>query len=157
MNLHTTEDLTSCILDFQANIIRVTYRKKTTPVDPEVEPAHAIILNKIWESAGLEAEFDQNGHPLKWRKLGFDTEDMVHEFSEVGTLGLDCLVGVFYVESRTSALPTITSINLYKVIPSFLRLASIQRPFHAIDWPVGRIGATQQARRAPLSYREGVQ
>lgn len=86
------EDLTSCILDFQANIIRVTYRKKTTLVDPDSEPAHAAGLDYIWESSKLDEETDESGQPLKWRKLGFDTEDMVQEFSEVGVLGLDCLV-----------------------------------------------------------------
>ena len=92
MSLHTIEDLTSCILDFQANIIRVTYRKKTTLVDPEFEEAHAAALMAIWACSKLEEEIDPNGQILRWRKLGFDTEDIVQEFSEVGTLGLECLV-----------------------------------------------------------------
>ncbi|KAF5383550.1 hypothetical protein D9615_003536 [Tricholomella constricta] len=91
MSLHIMEDLTSCILDFQANIVRVTYRKKTTLVDPDSEPSHAAALQYIWESSKLEEETDENGAVLKWRKLGFDSEDMVQEFSEVGVLGLDCL------------------------------------------------------------------
>jgi engulfment and cell motility protein 1 len=92
MSLHTIEDLTSCILDFQANIVRITNRKKTTLVDPEIEDAHAVALLAIWECSKLEEEIDANGHPLRWRKLGFDTEDIVQEFSEVGVLGLECLV-----------------------------------------------------------------
>jgi len=92
MSLHTIEDLTSCILDFQANIIRVTYRKKTTLVDPDIEEAHAVALTAIWACSKLEEEIDTNGQPLKWRKLGFDTEDIIQEFSEVGVLGLECLV-----------------------------------------------------------------
>ncbi|KAF9461210.1 ELMO/CED-12 family-domain-containing protein [Collybia nuda] len=91
MSLHIMEDLTSCILDFQANIIRVTYRKKTTLVDPDSEVTHAAALDYIWKSSTLEEQRDENGQSLKWRKLGFDTEDMVQEFSEVGVLGLDCL------------------------------------------------------------------
>ena len=92
MSLHTIEDLTSCILDFQANIVRVTNRKKTTLVDPEIEEAHAAALATIWECSKLEEEIDANGLPLKWRKLGFDSEDIVQGFSEVGVLGLECLV-----------------------------------------------------------------
>jgi len=92
MSLHIMEDLTSCILDFQANIIRVTYRKKTTLVDPDSEPGHAADLRYIWSTSKLTEEIDENGSPMKWRKLGFDSEDMVQEFSAVGVLGLDCLV-----------------------------------------------------------------
>jgi engulfment and cell motility protein 1 len=92
MSLHTIEDLTSCILDFQANIVRITNRKKTTLVDPEIEDAHAAALMAIWECSKLEEEIDANGLPLRWRKLGFDTEDIIQEFSEVGVLGLECLV-----------------------------------------------------------------
>lgn len=92
MSLHIMEDLTSCILDFQANIVRVTYRKKTTLVDPESEPSHEAALDHIWSSSQLLEETDEQGLPLKWRQLGFDSEDMVQEFSEVGVLGLDCLV-----------------------------------------------------------------
>ena len=92
MSLHTIEDLTSCILDFQANIVRITNRKKTTLVDPEAEDAHDAALTAIWECSKLEEEIDANGFPLRWRKLGFDTEDIIQEFSEVGVLGLECLV-----------------------------------------------------------------
>lgn len=95
MSSHTIEDLTSCILDFQANIVRVTYRKKTTIIDPGSEPSHAAALDFIWTNSRLEEEVDQNGNVLKWRKLGFDSEDIVNEFGEVGVLGLDCLVCYF--------------------------------------------------------------
>lgn len=86
------EDLTSCILDFQANMIGVTYRKKTTVVEPEVEPTHTTALVYIWNSARVLEDPDSEGGTVKWRKLGFDTENLVDEFGEVGVLGLDCLV-----------------------------------------------------------------
>ncbi|KAF5316171.1 hypothetical protein D9619_006473 [Psilocybe cf. subviscida] len=89
MSLHNIEDLTSC-MDFQANVVRVTYRKKITLVDPEEDDTHAEVLQAIWNTSQLVEEADANGYPLKWRKLGFDTEDIVHEFSEVGVLGLEC-------------------------------------------------------------------
>ena len=95
MSLHTIEDLTSCILDFQANIVRVTYRKKTTLVDSDEDESHAAALSSIWAWSKLEEDVDSSGQVLKWRKLGFDTEDIIQEFSEVGVLGLECLVCCF--------------------------------------------------------------
>jgi engulfment/cell motility protein 1 len=94
------EDLTSCILDFQANIIRVTYRKKTTLVDLENEPKHIEALDYIWKNSKLSAEdaisdTDEQGHAVKWRKLGFDSEDIEKEFDNGGVLALDCLVCVW--------------------------------------------------------------
>ncbi|KAJ8079518.1 hypothetical protein PM082_011105 [Marasmius tenuissimus] len=91
MSNHTMEELTSCILDFQANMLRVTYRKKSTPVEPESHPAHQGDLKFIWTSSKLGEDFDEEDRPLKWRKLGFDTEDIDQEFSDVGVLGLQCL------------------------------------------------------------------
>ncbi|KAJ6607513.1 hypothetical protein B0H10DRAFT_2071628 [Mycena sp. CBHHK59/15] len=92
MSSHTIEDLTSCILDFQANIIRVTYRKKTTLVDVETEPSHAAALKAIWAKSGLNESVDDNGQVLKWRLLGFDSENIEQEFNDVGVLGLECLI-----------------------------------------------------------------
>lgn len=91
MASHTIEDLSSCILDFQANIIRITHRKKVTMVEPHAEPAHAAALKFIWLSSKLEEERDEDGQILKWRKLGFDTEDVSMGFHDVGVLGLECL------------------------------------------------------------------
>ena len=91
MASHTIEDLTSSILDFQANMIRVTYRRKTHFVDPVAEPSHFSALEYIWNASRL-AEEEQPDGSYRWRKLGFQTEDPSLEFAEVGVLGLDCLV-----------------------------------------------------------------
>jgi engulfment/cell motility protein 1 len=91
MSSHVIDDLTSCVLDFQANIVRVTYRKKTTLVEPGAEPTHDAELQYIWDSSKVREELDEDGYPLKWRKLGFDSENIIEEFQEVGVLGLDCL------------------------------------------------------------------
>jgi engulfment/cell motility protein 1 len=120
------EDLTSCILDFQANIVRVTNRKKTTLVDPDIEEAHAAALTAIWECSKLEEEIDENGHPLKWRKLGFDTEDIVQEFSEVGVLGLECLVSDSQNDSGHSNNPS--SMSQKKFVesdPDFSKVSTV--------------------------------
>lgn len=96
MSSHTIEDLTSCILDFQANMVRVTYRRKVTMVEPESEPEHAASLNYIWINSKVPEEPDGEGGIFKWRKLGCDTEDLAQEFREVGVLGLDCLVSTLF-------------------------------------------------------------
>ncbi|EIW79328.1 hypothetical protein CONPUDRAFT_59390 [Coniophora puteana RWD-64-598 SS2] len=91
MSSHTVDDLTSCILDFQANMLRVTHRKMVTLVEPEVEPAHASALQFIWESSKVREDVDPEGGVFKWRKVGFASEDLIQEFTEVGVLGLDCM------------------------------------------------------------------
>ena len=92
MGSHTIEDLTSCVLDFQGNMARVIYRKKTTLVEPDVEETHAAALDYIWTNSRLQVETAQDGTTLKWRQLGFASENLSHEFTEAGILGLDCLV-----------------------------------------------------------------
>jgi engulfment/cell motility protein 1 len=92
MSSHTVEDLTSCVLDFQGNMARVIYRKKTTLVEPDVEETHAAALNYIWTNSRLQVEMAPDGTTLKWRQLGFASENLSHEFTEAGVLGLDCLV-----------------------------------------------------------------
>ncbi|KAF8268798.1 ELMO/CED-12 family-domain-containing protein [Lactarius quietus] len=74
MNSHTIEDLTSCVLDFQGNMART----------------HAASLDYIWTNSSLQVETASDG-TLKWRQLGFASENLSHEFSETGVLGLDCL------------------------------------------------------------------
>ncbi|KAJ7066643.1 ELMO/CED-12 family-domain-containing protein [Mycena amicta] len=91
MSSHTIEDLTSCILDFQANFIRVIHRKKTTPVDLEAEPSHVVAVKAIWSSSQTPEQVDESGQPVKWRLLGFDSENIEEEFRDVGVLGLECL------------------------------------------------------------------
>jgi len=95
MSLHTTEDLTSCILDFQANFMRVTHRKKITQVDPMNDDNHVGLLELIWSYSNIEEDLATNGELVRWRKLGFETEDIVNEFYGVGLLGLECLVRLF--------------------------------------------------------------
>lgn len=92
MSSHTIEDLTSCILDFQANMMRIMYRMKVTLVEPQLEDSHAAALKYIWSSSKVDEEVI-NVDIYKWRKIGLDGEDPTQEFREVGVLGLQCLVG----------------------------------------------------------------
>ncbi|TDL23950.1 hypothetical protein BD410DRAFT_129883 [Rickenella mellea] len=90
MSRHVIEDLSSSILDFQANMVRVMFRKKTTPVDLE-NATHNAALRYIWATSKLDEILDEEGEVMQWRLLGFESEDLAQEFSDVGVLGLDCL------------------------------------------------------------------
>lgn len=76
-------------------MVRVTYRRKTTVVEPDAEPEHAAALNYVWVNSKVREEVDEDGEVIKWRMLGCQTEDLAVEFGEVGVLGLDCLVSRF--------------------------------------------------------------
>ena len=113
MSSHTIEDLTSSILDFQANMVRVVYRLKTTSVDPEDTEVQAM-LNTIWRASKVDETPPEvygspradplmsprlNGHPKspsemvgQWWKLGLGSDDLRAEFKTGGILALDCLV-----------------------------------------------------------------
>lgn len=122
MSSHTIDDLTSCILDFQANMVRVTYRKKTTLVEPDVEATHNAALQYIWTSSRMTEEEDvEMGGKIKWRKLGFDSENMSQEFSDVGVLGLDCLVRTIPrpAQSLTQSLGPILQRSFAQADPDF--------------------------------------
>ena len=94
MSSHVIEDLTSSILDFQANEVRIILRRKHEPVDPLENIDHFNTLRYVWQMSKLEEETlpEEGGALRKWRKVGFETEDVIHEFAAVGVLGLDCLV-----------------------------------------------------------------
>lgn len=110
MSSHVIDDLKSSILDFQANEVRIAFRKKTEPVDPFTNPAHTNALRDVWSASGLEESFPGEDEEflrsvgaglegeeeslMRWRKVGFESEDLTQEFAEVGVLGLDCLVCV---------------------------------------------------------------
>jgi ELMO/CED-12 family len=128
MNSHTVEDLTSCVLDFQGNMARVIYRKKTTLVEPDVEETHAAAIDYIWTNSRLLVETASDGTQLKWRQLGFASESLSHEFSETGVLGLDCLVSL---RSGTKSVidPLCKRNILYRVTPtSFQKLYRSKTP-----------------------------
>jgi hypothetical protein len=128
MSSHILEDLTNSILDYQSNMVRVIYFKKTRRVfvsdhfgmgeDEYGENAYVgdgeqeAMLDYIWTCAKLEADDGYGTYQkygigdgsskargkgstrdiVKWRKLGFETEDLRKEFDKTGMLGLECLV-----------------------------------------------------------------
>ncbi|KIM26137.1 hypothetical protein M408DRAFT_330723 [Serendipita vermifera MAFF 305830] len=116
MSSHTIEDLTNSILDYQGNMVRVLYFKKTRRVhvtggysgdqhddyasgggDAEQEA----MLEYIWAAGKLEVDVgpgqvNSRGKGsmrdvIKWRKLGFQSEDVRRDFEHTGMLGLECL------------------------------------------------------------------
>ena len=93
MSSHVIEDLTSSILDFQANEVRIILRRKQVSVDPMENMDHFNALRYVWQNSKLDEDNDgPDGLRRKWVKLGFESENVTHEFASVGVLGLDCLV-----------------------------------------------------------------
>ena len=105
MSSAVIEDLTSSILDFQANEVRIILRRKHEPVDPLENVEHFDTLRYVWQSSKLEEDVDSlSGERRKWVKIGFASEDVTQEFESVGVLGLDCLVRPYPFHSRKVAL-----------------------------------------------------
>jgi engulfment and cell motility protein 1 len=102
MSSLTIEDLTSTILDFQANMVRLCYRQKTTLVEPEAERTQANTLDYVWKAAKLSEGVDSEGNVMRWRTLGFESEDLGREFGGVGVLGVQCFVSHTLVVECTS-------------------------------------------------------
>ena len=116
------EDLTSSILEFQANLMSLAYRRKTSPVDlaslsvqkaldtiwlaargPLVEArrhkrnaqSNSTVRSGPWSDTGEGSSNDRYGRiGDKWVSLGFESENLRSEFARVGLLGLDCLVSL---------------------------------------------------------------
>ncbi|KAG8735510.1 hypothetical protein FRC10_010425 [Ceratobasidium sp. 414] len=93
MASHASADLSSSILDFQAHLMRITYLRKTTPVDVEQSGVRAI-LTYVWMAArqGNSGRTDRllfEGE--QWVMLGSETGNVRSDFAHVGILGLDCL------------------------------------------------------------------
>ncbi|KAF8311367.1 hypothetical protein DL93DRAFT_2149672 [Clavulina sp. PMI_390] len=101
MSNASVEELSSSILDFQANMIRLAYRHKISPVDPEmVKVQH--MLDFIWTASQVDEHEHVSGKSRDiseslpglhdhWIKIGFNSEHIRAEFARVGMLGLDCL------------------------------------------------------------------
>ena len=108
MSSHVIDDLTSSILDFQANEVRIILRRKHEAVDPLENIEHFNTLRYIWQASKLEEDVDSlSGERRKWLKIGFASEDVTQEFETVGVLGLDCLVSISYdldIEGRADDL-----------------------------------------------------
>jgi engulfment/cell motility protein 1 len=136
MSSHTIEDLMNSILDYQGNMVRVLYFKKTRRVmiagynqdnygddisgaggggKPGGDAEQEAMLEYIWVAGKLEVEVSVDGAAgarasargkgnvrdvIKWRKLGFESEDMRREFEHTGMLGLECLVSVSWASSE---------------------------------------------------------
>lgn len=125
MDSNNGDDLIKCILEYQNNVIRVYKNRLNTNVTP-TERKHVSALSYIWlqarvsdsptpEDLVITTDGDQNGNgdsaasKFKWRKLGFETENVSKEFSRTGWLGLECLES--YVKSDPEAYAKVSSEN----------------------------------------------
>ena len=88
------DELVSSILEYQMNVIRIAHHRLDTAVTP-TDKRHVGALSYIWmqartsESVGV-GEDGGSGQRYKWRKLGFENENVAKDFSRTGWLGLEC-------------------------------------------------------------------
>lgn len=73
--------------------MRITYLRKTTPVEVE-QPAIRAVLTYVWMAArpgssGRSEKLTFEGE--QWVLLGCPTGNIRSDFAQVGILGLDCL------------------------------------------------------------------
>ncbi|RKP25830.1 ELMO/CED-12 family-domain-containing protein, partial [Syncephalis pseudoplumigaleata] len=103
MQLNPGEEMGKHLLDFQQIILRHQHQLKYTQLGPET-PGVADLLNGIWQAARItetdkRVAVEASGWTgeVKWRLLGFDTENPWKEMQRVGLLGLQHMY--HYVQS----------------------------------------------------------
>ncbi|MCO5585241.1 hypothetical protein L7F22_039174 [Adiantum nelumboides] len=88
------DELASSILEYQMNVIRVAHHRMRTLVTP-TDKRHVGALSYIWLQARipeLTQEEEEGGTIVKykWRRLGFENENVAKDFARAGWLGLEC-------------------------------------------------------------------
>ncbi|KAK0540293.1 hypothetical protein OC835_000744 [Tilletia horrida] len=103
MDSNRGDELSTSILEYQNNYIRMTRQRLRTTVTP-ADKRHVSALSYIWLQANLSdtanvppSPGDRTsigpgtaGSKMKWRKLGFNSENVAKEFVQAGLLGLEC-------------------------------------------------------------------
>ncbi|KAE8207041.1 hypothetical protein CF335_g1434 [Tilletia laevis] len=101
MDSNRGDELSTSILEYQNNYIRMARQRLRTTVTP-ADKRHVSALSYIWLQANLSdtANFPSSpgdrssmgggGSKMKWRKLGFYSENVAKEFAQTGLLGLEC-------------------------------------------------------------------
>jgi hypothetical protein len=93
MDSNRNDELSSSILEYQMNVIRVAHHRMHTAVT-SADKRHIAALSYIWLQARisettLETE-DGGVTKCKWRRLGFENENVAKDFARTGWLGLEC-------------------------------------------------------------------
>lgn len=87
------DDLASTILEYQMNVIRIAHQRLRTSVS-STDRRHVGALSYIWTQARVPEENveDENGitSKFKWRRIGFESENVAKDFVRTGWLGLQC-------------------------------------------------------------------
>lgn len=86
------DELASSILEYQMNIIRVAHHRMRTNVTP-TDKRHVGALSYIWLQSRISEEtVEEDGVSVKykWRRLGFENENVAKDFGRTGWLGLEC-------------------------------------------------------------------
>lgn len=96
MDSNRGDELVSSILEYQMNVIRVAHHRLCTSVTP-TDKRHVSALSYIWlqarvseTTATVEVSSGQATQKFKWRRLGFENENVAKDFVRTGWLGLEC-------------------------------------------------------------------
>lgn len=92
MDSNRGDELSSSILEYQINVIRVAHHRLRTAVT-STDKRHVSALSYMWlQSRISELSVEENGETVKykWRRLGFESENVAKDFIRTGWLGLEC-------------------------------------------------------------------
>ncbi|UZJ55154.1 hypothetical protein CBS101457_004474 [Exobasidium rhododendri] len=97
MDSNRGDALVLSILEYQVNITRIACRRLHTTVTP-TDKRHVGALSYLWLQARISEittvvpgeAGDQVTQKFKWRRLGFDNENVAKDFLKTGWLGLEC-------------------------------------------------------------------
>lgn len=132
MESHRSEEISSCILEYQNNVVRVLHRRLRSAVTAS-DKRHVAALTFIWRQAKITEEIiqpppreDQNTHMSpnlsgrrlapstvknKWRRLGFANENVAKDFLSTGWLGLECCEAYVRADADGYAETILEQIN----------------------------------------------
>lgn len=103
------QELSKQLLEFQCLLVTEFHNRKNRTVSSGsgsiTSERHEDMIRFIWSASGMTV----NG-PLKWRKMGFATENVKREFDKVGVLGLE-LVQTF-VERNTDLFIKVRGLEM---------------------------------------------
>jgi len=118
MDSNRGDELSSSILEYQMNIIRVAHHRLGTAVTP-TDKRHVSALSYIWLQAKIGevtmavegSNGSQTTQKFKWRRLGFENENVAKDFLRTGWLGLECCESFVRSDPEQYAKTILEQIN----------------------------------------------
>lgn len=137
MDSHRGEELSTSILEYQSNVVRVLHRRLRTAVTP-TDKRHVTALTYLWRQASITEEVVPPAEDpvavasattptsaatlkrsssagtatkYKWRRLGFTNENVAKDFAATGWLGLECCEAYVRADPEAYAQTILEQIN----------------------------------------------